>query len=50
MVGEKRYKIKLDRRTEVTVLEYQMYRDRWIKYFGSLEAVTLFIENYDKQS
>lgn len=50
MGEEKKYKIKLDRRTEVTVLEHQLYKDRWVKYFGSIEAVTLFKENYDKDN
>ena len=48
-MDQKKYKIKLDKRTEVTVLEHQLFKDRWLNYFGSIEAVYLFIENYDKE-
>ncbi len=49
MSEDRRYAIKLDHRTTVTVFGHQLYKDRWIKYFGSVEAVDLFIENYDKE-
>ena len=42
----KRYKIDLDEKTVVTVLEHHLFKDRWIKYFGSMEAVEEFIKNY----
>ena len=41
----KRYKIDLDEKTVITVLEHHLYKPRWIKYFGSLEAVEEFIKN-----
>ena len=48
-MSAKRYKIRIDRRTEITVLEHQLYKDRWIEHFGSVENVDLFIENYNKE-
>jgi hypothetical protein len=47
MEEEKRYKIKLDSRTEVTVLEHQLFKERWIKYFGSIDNILEFIKNYE---
>ena len=44
--NRKRYKIETDERTTVTVLEHHLFKDRWIKYFGSIEAVEEFIKNY----
>jgi hypothetical protein len=49
MAEMKRYKIKIDSRTEITVLGHQLYKERWIKHFGSIENVTEFIKNYDKE-
>lgn len=49
MAETKKYKIKIDRRTEITVNEHQLYKERWIKHFGSIENVTEFIKNYDKE-
>jgi len=46
MIEEKVYTIKTDERTVFTVLEHQLFKKRWIDYFGSVEAVLLFIENY----
>lgn len=43
-----KYKIKLDTRTEVTVLEHQLFKPRWIEYFGSIDNVLEFIKNYEK--
>jgi hypothetical protein len=40
------YTIKIDDRTVVTVLEHQLFKPRWISYFGSVEAVENFIKNY----
>ena len=45
-----KYKIQLDRRTQITVLEHQLFKPRWIKYFGSVENVMSFIENYNKEN
>ena len=50
MSEDRRYTIKLDYRTTVVVIGHQLYKDRWIKYFGSIEAVDSFIENYDKEN
>jgi hypothetical protein len=41
---DKRYKIKLNKKTTVEVLEHQLYHDRWIKHFGSVEKVEKFIK------
>lgn len=46
---EKKYRIKLDARTTVMVNEYQLFRERWLKHFGSVEAVLEFIKNYEKE-
>lgn len=46
MSEEKKYKIQLDRRTVVTVNEFQLYKKRWITHFGSIEEVDKFIKNY----
>jgi len=46
MSEEKRYIIKLDDKTRVTVKEYQLFKSRWITYFGSVEKVEEFIKNY----
>jgi hypothetical protein len=43
-----KYTIKMDRRTVVTVLEHQLFKERWIKHFGSIENVLEFIKNYKK--
>jgi len=43
---EKKYNIRLDSRTLVRVSEYQLFKPRWIKHFGSIEAVQLFIKEY----
>lgn len=40
------YKIHLDSKTVVSVNEHQIFKPRWIKYFGSVENIQLFIENY----
>jgi hypothetical protein len=42
----KKYKIWLDNKTLVLVNEYQLFKDRWITYFGSIENVKDFIKNY----
>lgn len=47
METDKKFKIRLDSRTEVTVLEHQLFRERWIIYFGSLDKVKEFITNYN---
>jgi hypothetical protein len=45
-MSSKRYKIKVDRRTTYTVLEHQLYKPRWVSYFGSIEEVDKFIKEY----
>ena len=42
------FKIKLDKNTTITVLRHQLFKPRWVEHFGSIEAVLLFIENYEK--
>jgi len=43
-----RYKIKPDSRTEITVLEHQLFKPRWLNYFGSIENVLEFIKKYKR--
>jgi hypothetical protein len=42
----KKYKILLDPRTIVIVNEFQIYKERWLSYFGGIEGVESFIANY----
>jgi hypothetical protein len=44
------YIIKLDSRTVASVLEFQLYRTKWLIYFGGREKVDEFIKNYDGNS
>ena len=41
------YIIKLDSRTVVSVLEFQLYRTKWLIHFGGRDKVDEFIKNYD---
>ena len=41
-----KYQIKLENRAVVTVTTQQLFKPRWIKYFGSVEGVREFIKNY----
>lgn len=43
---DNKYNIRLDNKTTVTVNGYQIYKPRWITYFGSEEAVDEFIKTY----
>ena len=45
MAEDKKYEIKVDRKTTFTVLEHQLFRPRWIEYFGGLEEVEKFIKD-----
>ena len=45
----KKYKIRIDSKTIVMVLEHQLFKPRWIKYFGSLDNVIEFINNYTEE-
>jgi len=47
-MADKRYIIRLDRKTVVTVLGHQLFKPKWITHFGSIDAVKEFIKNYDK--
>ena len=47
-MADKKYKIKVDSRTTFTVLEHQLYKPRWIEYFGGIDKVEEFINNYEK--
>ena len=47
-MAEATYKIVVDARTTYTVFEHQLYKDRWIEYFGGVEGVKNFIKNYKK--
>jgi len=47
MSQEKRYIIRLDSRTIVSVLSYQLYKPKWLNHFGSVEQVNEFIKNYN---
>jgi hypothetical protein len=42
----KKYKIWLDPKTYVIVNEHQLYKQRWLDYFGGLDGVEMFIKNY----
>jgi hypothetical protein len=46
---DKRYIIKIDRRTEYKVIEHQLYKPKWLAYFGGIEGVREFIKNYDNE-
>jgi len=46
MDEDKKYVIRLDKNTLVTVNGYQLFNTRWLNYFGSEEAVREFIKNY----
>lgn len=39
------YLIKLNPTTTVSVKEEDLFRPRWVKFFGSVEAVEEFIKN-----
>jgi hypothetical protein len=43
----RRFKIKIDPRTTFTVNEDQIFKKRWVEYFGSIEQVEEFIKNYE---
>ena len=45
-MADKKYTIRVDRKTVFTVLEHQLYKPRWIAHFGSIEAVEEFKKNY----
>jgi len=42
----KKYRIQLDSKTTATVNEQQIVKPSWVAFFGSLEAVENFIQNY----
>jgi hypothetical protein len=42
----RKFKVYLDPKTLVVVNEHQIYKERWITYFGSIEKVEEFIKNY----
>jgi len=42
----KKYQIWLDSKTCVIVNEYQLYKERWLEYFGGADGVENFIKNY----
>ena len=43
-MADKKYTIKIDRKTTFTVLEHQLFKPRWIKYFGGMDKVEEFIK------
>lgn len=43
---ERSYTIRLDSKTVISVKGYQLYKERWLNYFGSIDAVDEFIKNY----
>ena len=45
---ENKYKIVVDNKTYFIVNERQLFRDKWIKFFGGIENVQEFIKNYRK--
>ncbi len=42
------YNIKVDSRTMFTVYEHQLWKPRWIEYFGGEKGVQDFIDTYKK--
>lgn len=48
-MDDDKYIIHLNEKTKISVRENQLYRPRWVKYFGSVEAVEQFIKNYNKE-
>ena len=44
---DKKYVIKLDEKTKITVSEHHLFKPKWIKYFGSTEQVEKFIKEYN---
>ena len=42
----KRYKIRLNSKTLVTVNEQQIFNKVWVKHFGSIENIKRFINQY----
>jgi len=46
MPTEKKYTITLENKAVVTVTLSQLYKDRWITYFGGVDKVNEFIKNY----
>jgi len=46
-MADKRFKIRIDRKTIYTVLEHQLYKKKWIEYFGGVDKVKEFIKNYN---
>jgi len=40
------YKIKVDKNTVYYVNKLQLFRDKWVNYFGGVESVKNFIKNY----
>lgn len=45
-MSDNRFKIKTDARTTFVVLEYQLFKKRWIDHFGGVDKVKEFIKNY----
>lgn len=42
-----KYIIELENKAVVTVNLHQLFKPRWIEYFGSVEGVRDFIKNYN---
>lgn len=46
-MDNKKYIIKLENKAVVTVNLRQLFKPRWISFFGSVENVKEFIKNYN---
>ena len=42
-----KYKITLDDLAVVTVSKHQLFKPRWVTYFGGVDGVNEFIKNYN---
>ena len=49
MAIERKYNIRLDENTVVTVSLTQLFKPRWMEYFGGEKEVREFIINYTDQ-
>lgn len=46
MPEEKKYKIILENKAVVIVRLSQLYRKRWLEYFGGIKGIEEFLKNY----
>lgn len=44
---DKKFKIRIDSKTVYTVNITQLFKPKWIEYFGGVDNVREFIKNYE---